>query len=130
MNVSGSLPNSPGIYCIVNKTRNRIYVGKTKSLSKRLSVHLHQLRNSEHGILRLQVDFAAGDDLWFMTLEHIERGVDSLRLSFLEQWWIDHIPPQFELYNSKLRVVSPSRDTYQAVLHKLLQLLQSSGSKG
>ena len=125
MNVSGELINHPGIYCIVNKTRGSMYVGKTKSLSKRYASHLHYLRNRKHSVMQLQVDFLCGDDMWFMVLEHLERDVDDLRMSFLEQWWLNSASTHFEIYNQRRRVLSASPGTYWAIL----ELLQRYNSK-
>jgi len=47
-------PKSPGIYSIVNVINNKVYIGSTKSLYKRLIHHRHRLRNNSHSNKHLQ----------------------------------------------------------------------------
>lgn len=44
----GPPPTDSGIYCITNLGNGRQYIGRAKSVSKRIAAHFHGLRNNSH----------------------------------------------------------------------------------
>ena len=46
--------SKPGIYKITNKINNKIYIGSSYSISKRISEHKYQLRRNSHPNIHLQ----------------------------------------------------------------------------
>ena len=118
--------NTPGIYCIANVRKRKLYIGRTMTLGQRLAGHLGGLRKGNHYSFDMQLDFMADPDAFaFFVLEHVP-GADPLRLAFLEQWWINTVSKEFPLYNGVARVLVPSKRTRGEVLARLAELLHDS----
>jgi hypothetical protein len=86
------LPDSSGIYCIVNRVNGRRYVGQaTKSIRKRCVMHRHELRGCRTSNELLRRDVAVhGADAFFFFAPRIDGiGITgmSLRLDPLEIWF-------------------------------------------
>jgi len=46
-----------GIYCILNKSNNKVYIGQSKDCNKRLINHKTRLKNNKHSNEHLQSAF-------------------------------------------------------------------------
>jgi group I intron endonuclease len=77
-----------GIYCIINTKNNKIYIGSTKNILKRLNTHFNSLKKNKHRNYYLQKEFNKYKKYFgSMILEKISN------LKFLisrEQYWIDY----------------------------------------
>ena len=121
-------PDAPGIYCILNRKGVHVYVGKTASLSRRLATHISQLRRSKHTVHRLQADYIADPGaIEFHIIEEVD-DADGLRLSFLEQWWLNKLSETHKPYNHRTTVLVPSKETRHIVCDRLAQLLHDTES--
>ena len=51
----------PGVYAIVNTTKNKIYIGSTDNIKRRLAEHRSLLRGGKSHIKKMQEDYNNGD---------------------------------------------------------------------
>jgi group I intron endonuclease len=60
-----------GIYCIKNKINDKVYIGSSHNVERRLKAHWYKLRTQKHNNSRLQLDFEQFGELEFVfsTLE-------------------------------------------------------------
>ena len=77
-----------GIYVIKNKTNDKVYVGSSKSLNKRISQHLSSLRNNNHENDYLQKSFSKYGEKSFEFKILVKIQEDNLCKA--EQYWIDY----------------------------------------
>lgn len=84
-----NLPDTPGIYAIVNTLNNKKYIGSTCNLRKRYRQHFNLLKNNAHINIHLQRAFNkyGYDKFEFWILEQCEEVLDTLLM--LEQKYID-----------------------------------------
>jgi len=81
-----------GIYVICNRLNNKIYLGSSIDLRRRLLEHLRQLRKGEHHSPKLQ-------RAWFKYGEHsfelrvVELVKNPAEILSREQWWLDRLQP-------------------------------------
>lgn len=80
-----NLPDTPGIYAIVNTLNNKKYIGSTCNLRKRYRQHFNLLKNNAHINIHLQRAFNkyGYDKFEFWILEQCEEVLDTLLM--LEQ---------------------------------------------
>lgn len=75
-----------GIYTIVNKRTQKIYVGSSKNIVERIATHKRALRRGDHANYQLQSDYNGyGDVFDYSVLEYCEESA----LRHREQHWID-----------------------------------------
>lgn len=68
-----TLPQSPGVYEIINTKTSDKYVGSSKNIRKRIIAHVGQLRNNKHGNTLLQRSFLKhGEDSFKVRFEITE----------------------------------------------------------
>ena len=86
-----------GIYAIRNEVNGKMYVGSAIDIARRLAKHRYQLRGGVHPSKHLQSAFNKYGDAAFetATLELCE----DHQLVEREQYWIDHLKPE---YNKRL----------------------------
>ena len=78
-----------GIYCIENKLNNKIYIGQSKQLDKRLSSHKHLLENNKHFNVHLQNSYNKYGKEAFSF--HVLEKTENLELlNKLENKWIGY----------------------------------------
>jgi len=84
-----------GIYKIVNKINNKIYIGSAKDLNKRIKNHLSNLRNNKHCNEYLQLSFNKykEENFEFIILENCS--IDNLIEK--EQFYIDNLNPEYNI---------------------------------
>jgi group I intron endonuclease len=77
-----------GIYKIVSKNTNRIYIGSSSNIVKRWNTHINNLLNNKHHSIKLQRHFNKYgiDDLLFSIIE--ECSIESLLNK--EQYYLDN----------------------------------------
>lgn len=77
-----------GIYCITNKTNNKVYIGQSKDLTNRWRKHRYNLRTNIHTNSHLQSAFNIdGEDAFdFKILEECPQELRNER----EIYWIDY----------------------------------------
>ena len=82
------LKGLPGVYAIVNISRERVYVGQSDNIEERLVVHKSKLMHNVHVLKKMQDDFNSGDTFMF---KFLEKAVDqSTRLS-MENMYISEL---------------------------------------
>jgi len=101
--------NYPGIYQISNYTNNKIYIGSSINITKRIfQQHLNLLRKNKHHSIHLQNHFNKyrEEDLLFDVIEKIKRRRNEILEDFKEKliakedYWIKKLKPAFNM-NSK-----------------------------
>ena len=92
------IPNSPGIYKIVNSITGKVYVGSAMRLSNRWAVHKNGLMNGKHHSTKLQRSWNKhGCGVFqFVVIELID---DKSCLIEREQYWIDCLDAVDSGYN-------------------------------
>lgn len=90
------IPDSPGIYCIVNMKDQSFYVGSAKSLKDRKHRHFLDLRADNHKNAHLQRAYNRDGlkSFRFCILEHVEH-VENLISR--EQYYIDTLDPRYNI---------------------------------
>ncbi|HKV59521.1 MAG TPA: GIY-YIG nuclease family protein, partial [Ktedonobacteraceae bacterium] len=106
------LPAAPGIYAIINRVNQHVYVGSAKSLLHRKQHHFRDLKAGNHKNPHLQRAFNSygSDAFLFVVLEPVEH-VENLLVR--EQHYIDTLNPEYNIARtagSNLGV-SPSLET-------------------
>ena len=88
------IPQTPGIYAIVNLVNQHFYVGSAVNLLKRQQRHLRDLATGNHKNDHLQraYDRYGADAFRFDILEHVEHVGDLL---VREQYHIDTLNPEY-----------------------------------
>ena len=83
--------SKPGIYKITNKINNKIYIGSSYSISKRISEHKYQLRRNSHPNIYLQSSWNkyGEDNFEFSIVTYFEEYNKDI-LQNEEQTWIDY----------------------------------------
>lgn len=83
------IPETSGVYAIINILNNKKYVGSTKCFKARFAEHRSQLRKGNHKNIHLQRAYNRyGENYFrFMILEECENIQDTL--NFIEQKWIN-----------------------------------------
>ena len=107
----------PGIYAIVNKTNNRVYIGRSNNVSSRVSNHKHYLRKSEHNCSELQTDWNNGDEITFEVVEYCP----SYKIAEREQYWLNKLNGEgANLYNkNKVQTISSTEELVNRLVHEL-----------
>jgi len=112
-----------GIYRIHNETQNIAYVGASLDVNRRIGEHMDLLRCGKHPLIKMQVDYDAGDmfkaEALFVSENNHETDDLMIRLAVVEQMYIDE---QAAVYNKN---EAPIRAT---LINKYLRL--GVGSKG
>lgn len=91
------MKNKAAIYKITSVLfPDRSYIGSAHSLSKRIYMHMRQLKHGNHGNLKLQNHYNkyGEEDLQFTILEEIK---DRSTLLIREQYYIDNLKPYFNI---------------------------------
>ena len=101
------LSGKPGIYAIVNKTNNHLYIGQSHDLLKRKREHFKSLKNNKHSNAYLQNSYNlyGKDNFGFFVIEYVARLQD---LNDREQYWIERLMPD---YNIRKNVYGPLYET-------------------
>lgn len=97
MQLNKSFKNLKGIYQIICKSTNKIYIGATfQSFARRLQGHVCQLTKNKHpnNILQNHWNKYGSENFIFQPLEFIDLK-ESLEKA--EQWWIDILEPQLNV---------------------------------
>lgn len=86
----------PGIYKIVNKITDQIYIGSAVNLYKRKNVHFSELRRDKHCNGKLQESWNTyGEDYFeFVVIENID---DAEELLDREQHYLDLLDPHYNI---------------------------------
>lgn len=98
-----------GIYTIKNLKDNKIYIGKSIEIKKRITAHKYRLRNNKHVNTHLQNAWNKyGEDNFEFNIKEI---CEIKLLSLREKFWID-------LYNSNnpeygYNLIIPDNNTYR-----------------
>ena len=89
------LRDRSGIYAVVNKINNHLYIGKAINLSSRKSDHFTALRKNCHYNKHLQRAFNlyGGDNFQFVVIEFVKWE----NLSDREQFWIFRLSPVYNI---------------------------------
>ncbi len=91
------LPNTPGIYIILNMMTGKYYLGSALRLRERWNIHQCDLRKGKHHSRKLQSSWNKhGADVFkFIVVRH----VDATQLRVLEQRYLDKYQPHVHGYN-------------------------------
>lgn len=83
--------SKPGVYKIQNKINNKIYIGSSYSISKRISEHKYNLSNNKHANKHLQSSWNkyGEENFVFSVVLYLEQYNQKV-LQQEEQKWIDH----------------------------------------
>lgn len=100
----------PGVYSIVNKVNNKVYVGSTvRTFEERWDVHRRRLRKNYHPNAHLQYSWNkyGADAFHFEVLEELMPEEVEAGKREREQYWLDLFREQGEVYNIALVVAAP-----------------------
>lgn len=88
-----------GIYGIKNKINNKIYIGQSINIEKRITRHKTHLKHNKHANQHLQnsYNFYLKEAFEFVILEEVDESL----LNQKEQTWIDSLPKE-QIYNNQL----------------------------
>lgn len=97
MTTPEAIPRASGVYKIVNRVREKLYVGSAKNLYQRRHAHLSNLRAGKHHSLKLQNSWNkyGADAFDFIVLEL----TDASSLMEREQFWINKLSSVEKGYN-------------------------------
>jgi group I intron endonuclease len=109
--VRKNLLNKSGIYCILNITNQKRYIGSSKSLSERLINHKCQLRKNKHNnkILQNSWNKYKENNFIYIILEFCE--IENLIEK--EQFYIDLFQPEFNIVKKVLEHSSFGKQIHQ-----------------
>lgn len=62
----------PGVYIIVNMDNQKVYIGSTRNIRKRLKEHLYSLKREKHSSSAFQKDFDSGNSFIAYPLTRVE----------------------------------------------------------
>ena len=62
----------PGVYIIVNMDNQKVYIGSTRNIHKRLKTHLYSLKKGKHSSSTFQKDFDSGNSFIAYPLTRVE----------------------------------------------------------
>jgi group I intron endonuclease len=104
-----------GIYVIINKKNNKIYIGQAQNVTKRWGEHRYSLKNNRHQNRHLQRAWSKDGEKFFQfkILEYCD--ID--QLNEREQHYLDIYIPRNMCYNiaqdvkASMRGLSPSEET-------------------
>lgn len=88
-----SLPDGPGIYCMLNRVTRMVNIGQAENMRRRCTMHRSQLRAGTAANLRMRRDAERyGSDVYFFfALEELVIGPNTKikrELNRLELWWV------------------------------------------
>lgn len=96
------MKNIIGIYCIVNRTNGKRYVGSSVNVKNRIRQHRHTLKNNKHCNKHLQASWNKYGESAFSFRLHCElESVDNLLIN--EQYWIEKYDCIDNGYNQRLK---------------------------
>lgn len=100
----GWLTKYPGIYQIVNRQNNKIYIGGTLDLRERLANHISELRNNRHHSIYLQRAFNKYgiDSFYFEILELCEPDwniIEKLEQGYFEKYRETFVKNTYNILN-------------------------------
>ena len=99
--------NKSGVYKIVNKINDRVYIGSAKTFKTRWHGHAASLRRQKHGNKYLQADFnKCGEEAFVFEVLEVVEGTKQDRL-IAEQRYIDFYYGKNKCYNLKKDASSP-----------------------
>lgn len=94
--------NLSGIYCIENIITKTKYIGSAKIIKRRWQEHLKFLKKGNHKNKHLQSSWDKYGDENF--LFYVIEKVDFVNLISREQYWLNELSKNFEVYNKNLDV--------------------------
>jgi len=110
-----------GVYKILNKENNYIYIGSSKNMSKRWSIHTRELKKNLHKNNYLQKAFNKYGKENFI-FEIVEVVSDFNNLIIREQFYIDTLKPKYnirKIAESNLGLLH-SKETKEKISNKLI----------
>ena len=119
MQIKEKWRNESGIYCILNKSNNKRYVGSSKNIHSRLMKHRSLLRNNKHENKLLQNTWNKHSEESFecFVLEYVEENF----LQEREQFYIDSLKSEYNLMRDVIRLVrTKDMNEKQSVTRKRL----------
>lgn len=90
-----------GIYCIVNRTNNKRYVGSSIDIKNRFRQHIHCLKNNKHCNKHLQAAWNKYDSSSFSFIIHSKLD-DSNNILEHEEYWIKYFDSIQNGYNQRI----------------------------
>jgi hypothetical protein len=102
-----SLEIIQGVYAIVQIATERLYVGSSNNIVRRLSDHAAALRAQRHHAAKLQEAWQAvgGEGFRFLLIERVSGSVEAIRQR--EQYWIGELHAFPQGFNSKSTADGP-----------------------
>lgn len=98
-----------GVYIIVNMDNQKVYIGSTRNIHKRLKEHLYNLKKGKHSSSTFQKDFDDGDSFIAYPLTRVE---------LLPKHLKDHNLRHFEYMAIKMFDSTNPEKGYNKVNHK------------
>lgn len=86
--------DGPGVYAIVNRVNDKMYIGSSTNMARRWIKHRHELRKGTHHNRPLLRAFAKYGTAFF-SFELVEHVEDPAQLIAREQTWIDLFKPAY-----------------------------------
>ncbi|MED4225950.1 GIY-YIG nuclease family protein [Neobacillus cucumis] len=99
---SRDLPKKPGVYLLHDKKTGWIYVGGTKNIRSRISVHRSLLHRKKHTNNQLQKAYDKGE-LFVYVLVVLPSTETKTRIEEIEGYFIKAIPTLFAIDSINLR---------------------------
>lgn len=119
--------NKSGVYQIVNKLNNRIYIGSAFEFKSRFKQHLSSLRKGKHHNKFLQRDFdKCGSDAFVFEVLEVVEGEQANRL-IVEQKHIDyHYDKQGSCYNLKKETTVTAMSSFSKTPEETRKLISKN----
>ena len=88
----------PGVYALVNHSKQKCYIGQTKNLKDRIACHVNTLDTGKHHCKELQEDYSKGDKIEIIILAETKEYSDERKC--LEDYYIMCLHERnIDLYN-------------------------------
>ena len=97
-----ALPNKPGVYLLYDKKMESVYVGGTKNIRSRISVHRSLLHKKKHTNNQLQKAYDKGELIVYVLVE-LPSTETKARVQEIEGYFINAIHTLFSVDSINLR---------------------------
>lgn len=125
------IPNTGGVYGIINKETNDLYIGSTNNMKKRAIKHNCDLKHNKHNSKQLQDDWNNENYFEFEVIEELPQYVTSIAKK-IEGILINDLNPKYNTYknrsfdfnNDNVLLLQLDDDAYKWAIHNKQKLTE------